>query len=239
MTCFRRLPLLFFVLLLLPLCACTAGNQDTNARNEAVRNTASEVENPSESNGAVSPVTEGMAEILDTTPAVQHYQQTATTGERFNFKGYVISESWRGVDIDENCQANNNNPPKADFPDPSICELDNFKLFLDRFSEDYDFQISVTKFPLKRTGIIPPWDPDFNGDELTKIECLNLPNNSKTRPLFPVKEEREQEKLTFSYVLEGPVATVHLGIEDTGYLVYYIFTWDQCWMLSEIKDYSM
>ena len=222
---FRRLPVLIFALLL-PLCAC---------HNRRI--TVIEEKSPL---GSVDLTDVTLGSSDTTSPATKMDHDVVIQEERLGWKGFVISESWKGVEINENCQSGDDNLPWIDFSSLSICELHNFELFFNRFSEDAAFQMSTTKFPLKLTTIIPPWevtDPDQFG-LLKEIECLNLPKSSSTRPLFPIKEEYERNQFIFTYTLEGLVATVKLQIEGTGYCVYYIFTWNRCWILSEIKDSS-
>jgi len=247
---FRRLPVLIFMLLLM-LCACGAENPDVATMEEASEGKVDEGKShlgsldgkdiPQINNSSAPHGLEEASVGSGTTPfAVQTDQETSEPEERLDWRGFVISESWKGVEISESCQTADNNLLQTGFTEPYICDLNNFQLFFDRFSEDAIFQISTTKFPLKVTTIIPPWevvDPDQFG-LLKEIKCLRLPQNSRTLPLFPIKEERERERYKFSYTLANSVATVHLGIEDTGFSREYIFTWDQCWKLSEIKDYS-
>ena len=224
MTYFWRMALLAFVLLLF-LYACTTEKPETFVKNETVDGAVGEEETVKE---------------IDTAFSVTQLDQEANISiERFGWRGFEISESWKGFEISENCRVDNNSLTQIDFPDTSVCELGNFKLFFDSFSENNVFQLSTTKFPVKLTTIIPPWDPLWDPDSiLIEIECLDLPKNSSVRPLFPTKEERDRENLYFSHTLEGSVAIVRLGIEDTGFLMEYIFIWDMCWALSEIKDFS-
>ena len=212
-TNFRRLLLLIVLLFLFPLCACAKG----------VDATSREVQPDQKATIPTRWLGYGWKDL--------------ERGERWKF---VISEneSWEGVGINENCQADNGNLPQTHFSDTSICGLHNFNLFFDRFSKDATFQISATKFPLKLTAIIPLQGP--NEDTIILIKCLNLPKNSNTSlQLFPIKEQREHEHLRYSYTVEGSVATVDLWKEDAGVSIKFVFTWDRCWVLSEVKDYSM
>jgi hypothetical protein len=229
---FWRLPSLIF-LLFLPLFACTTEYQSVADKFAPTEKTVSKEKSRLAKLEAATPGLEESAEGLG----------RASLTEQPDPKSVIPVEQlgWNDLAISENCQADNDNLPQIDFPDPSICELQNFKLFLDRFSEDADFQISVTKFPLKRTYIFPGL-VDENGlweeQGREKITCLNLPKNSKASLIFPIKEQRESDGYKFSYTLKDMVATVTLQIEDSGYSVLYIFNWDKCWVLSEIKDYS-
>jgi len=237
----RRLPILIFVLLLFSLCACTAGNTDTAVENETTVSTGSEEKPhlgnlkrvPLEHGEALSTVLEGTVGELDAASQTQTEQEIAIPVE-------WLSQGWNGVEISESCQTNNYNLPRINFPDTSICELHNFKLFLDKFSEDANFQISATKFPLKRTRIFPEY---LKEEErlilMEEVRCYDLPKNLNTFYVFPIKEQRERENLYFSHTVEDHIATVRLGKEDTGVSINFIFSWNQCWMLSEIKNYSM
>ena len=146
-----------------------------------------------------------------------------------------LGQAWNNFEICENFQACNETLPQVEFLNYSICELQNFKNFYDRFSEDTVFQISVTKFPLKLTNIIPPWEAEAGAEE---IKYLALPKNINSLQLFPIQKQREYEHLYATYTLEGSVATIHLRKEDTGVSKYYVFTWNRCWILTEIMDNS-
>ena len=230
-------PVLIFTFLLL-FNACTSENLDVvtevAASEGAVDDVVSEERSPLESSDSVPHGLEETAELLVASSLVAQPE-----------KQVIVSEEWLGAtwgfEQNENCLADNN-LLKFNFPDFSICDLQNFKFFFERFSEDYDFQISVTKFPLKRTDIFSELvvkDGALKEIKIEKITCFNLPQKSSALQLFPVKEQREFGRFKFSYTLEGVVAKVKLQIEDTGYCVFYIFTWDRCWMLSEIEDSSM
>jgi len=192
---FRRWPLLIFALLLLTLSGCIAENSDDAVKMEAVEDATGEENSFLESNGDILSVSEGTTKGLDAPPLVaQTDQQTIIPTE-------WLSHAWKGFERSENCQADNNNLPQTNFTDSSICELQNFKLFLDRFSEDVDFQISVAKFPLKLTTIVPTYCKEI--EDLIPIEeivCFNLLKRSNKFPIFPIKEQREHERLIHSYV---------------------------------------
>jgi len=228
---FGRWSLLIFALLLLALSGCTAENSDDAVKMEAVEDAVSEENSSLDDNRDVLSVSEGTTKGLDTTPLVTQTDQQVVISTNW------LDENWRkNFEVDENCQADNNDLRQINFSDSSICALQNFKLFFDRFSQDANFQISVIKFPLRLIDISPDYS---NGNEIEEITCVHLPQKQKVSPLFPIREQREYVKYKFSYNVEGSVATVHLGIEDTGFSKEYIFIWDQCWVLSEIRDYSI
>ena len=110
-----------------------------------------------------------------------------------------LGYSRTGCELSDLPSAGNKSLTPATFPDFSICELNNFALFFDRFSEDVDFQILATKFPLKITIMIPPWDlPVYHTDEdelQEETKYLNWPQNSCTLQLFPIEKQREREHL--------------------------------------------
>ena len=237
-TDFRRWALLIFALLLLPFCSCIAGNPESIV-NESTVDAVIEEKSPLDRSGAIHTVSEESIEGLDTTPLVAQIDQQAEIPTEW------LEQAWNGFERSENCQVDNNNLPQINFTNSSICELQNFQLFFDRFSEDIDFQMSVAKFPLKLTMRIPPWEwtideYEQNGRVPEKIICLNSPKNSNTRQLFPIKKQRELglERLNYSYTLEGSIATVSLTGYGNGIAIEFIFTWNRCWILSEIKDYS-
>jgi hypothetical protein len=175
---FLRLALIF-LLLLLPLCACAAGNQNVATMNEAVGEVVNDGKSHFESLGATplkssrathSVLEEPIERLEAPSLATQPVQQTEISVE-------WLRQAWECFETKENFLAENNNRSQINFPEPFICELHNFKSFFARFSEDIDFQISATRFPLKLTIRIPPWELPLSysdNDNIAREEIKSL-----------------------------------------------------------------
>ncbi len=116
------------------------------------------------------------------------------------------------------------------------CLKDNFDLFFAFFSEDPSYQQSSTYFSIKYTH---NKNGGVEADIETSIQYLRKPQRPDVY-IFPNKVQRRNDRLRYdfknSFIEEGHQIIVNLQLEDAGYNLQFIFTWEGCWHLSEIIE---
>jgi ankyrin repeat protein len=110
---------------------------------------------------------------------------------------------------------------------------EEFAAFLQKFSEDENFQRKFTRDPMAFTDIDRE-HRDF------KIMIWHQNRHEIRFPVMPLARERERWQLEMSgSVIKGNEAQAVLRVPDTGYVVMYYFRKDNGWVLERKEDWSM
>ena len=115
----------------------------------------------------------------------------------------------------------------------TLCPSKEFTKFLVAFSESLSVQEQFTNVPLKKIITI-------NAEPEPKQEAMLIEKKKMVFPVMPDKKSLEENGLRLQ-VLDNTdeVATLKLEKPDTDYQVIYVFKFNSCWFLDEVKDYSL
>jgi hypothetical protein len=117
--------------------------------------------------------------------------------------------------------------------DVTLCPSKDFPEFLSAFSDSSSIQEKFTNFPLRKLITV-------DAEPEPKQEVTYLERQGTKFPILQVKKDREANGLELQIVNEAGVdATVKLEKPDTDYQILYVFKFDSCWFLDEVKDYSL
>lgn len=112
---------------------------------------------------------------------------------------------------------------------------EDFRLFLDSFSRNVEFQWSRVKFPYTYL-----WLDSTQGESKEVRERIS---KNKVRPehvFFPVERDRAKNGLVYDASAEKNGMKVHLHKPDTDWSVFYFFVRESgCWYLTRIEDWSL
>lgn len=121
----------------------------------------------------------------------------------------------------------------AEEPQALACPSKNLEAFLADFMESPAIQKAFTRVPMKKQITVDA-EP-----EQKQVSTL-LDRSELVFPLIPEAKTRETQGLTLEVVDKSETsATVKLQKPDTGYQVIYRFSFDGCWGLDEVQDFSI
>lgn len=124
-------------------------------------------------------------------------------------------------------------PEPAEQPRALVCPSQDFSVFLADFMESTASQKAFTHVPMKKLITVDA-EP-----EPKQVSTL-LDRSELVFPLIPEAKTRETQGLTLQITDKSDTsATVKLQKPDTGYLVLYRFSFDGCWGLDEVQDFSI
>ncbi|MHC8336568.1 SEL1-like repeat protein [Pseudomonas sp. HLT2-19-2] len=113
------------------------------------------------------------------------------------------------------------------------CPSPEFTPFLADYIESPAIQKAFTRVPLKKLTLV---DAEPEPAQLTTL----LDITEMVFPLIPNANHRERQGLTLQVMDQSDTsATVKLQKPDTGYQVIYRFSFDGCWALDEVQDFSI
>ncbi|KAA0988566.1 sel1 repeat family protein [Pseudomonas sp. ANT_J12] len=113
------------------------------------------------------------------------------------------------------------------------CPSKDFEGFLADFMESTASQKTFTRVPMKKLITVDA-EP-----EPKQVSTL-LDRSDLVFPLIPEAKARAMQGLTLEIVDQSDTsATVKLQKPDTGYQVIYRFSFDGCWGLDEVQDFSI
>ena len=113
------------------------------------------------------------------------------------------------------------------------CPSQDFSAFLADFAQSPDLQKAFTRVPMKKQITVDA-EP-----EPKQVSTL-LDRSELVFPLIPEAKAREANGLTLEIVDKSDTsATVKLQKPDTGYQVIYRFSFEGCWSLDEVQDFSI
>ena len=114
-----------------------------------------------------------------------------------------------------------------------LCDEGNFESFFNKFKSELAVQEKATMFPLQKMTVDAGAFP-----EPKSIETL-LEESQVVFPIYPSQNTLEERKLRVKISTNKNRAKVILQKPDTDYLVYYFFTFEECWSLTRIEDWSL
>ena len=118
--------------------------------------------------------------------------------------------------------------------DERNCPSSDFNLFFDAFSNNDKVQRIFTE------KIIAKQYLDLNSEPEPKPIVKRFASKSIGFPIFPLKKEREEKRLTVQIgVVTQKKASAILIQSDTDYQVVFYFIKRKCWMLERIEDWSL
>jgi len=118
-------------------------------------------------------------------------------------------------------------------PKAMACPSQDFSAFLADFAQSPDLQKAFTRVPMKKQITVDA-EP-----EPKQVSTL-LDRSELVFPLIPEAKAREANGLTLEIVDKSDTsATVKLQKPDTGYKVIYRFSFEGCWSLDEVQDFSI
>lgn len=124
-------------------------------------------------------------------------------------------------------------PEPAEQAHVLACPSKDFDVFLADFMESTASQKTFTRVPMKKLITVDA-EP-----EPKQVSTL-LDRSDLVFPLIPEAKAREMQGLTLEIVDKRDTsATVKLQKPDTGYQVIYRFSFDGCWRLDEVQDFSI
>ena len=116
--------------------------------------------------------------------------------------------------------------------DAALCRVENFQAFLDRFSDDVEYQKQHTAPQLQTVQV------DNSGREPTPVEKLVARADLKF-PVFPGSAQRKQDGLEMKVQPAKRGTKVTLSKPDTDYLIEYTFEPHECWQLVRKENASL
>lgn len=113
------------------------------------------------------------------------------------------------------------------------CPSNEFSAFLAAFSERADVQKTFVQQPLQLATTVA-------GDPEPELEKRSVSGDQIKFPLIPDRVKREADGLTLTVKeQQGDNATAILQKPDSDYVIEYRFVRGQCWMLSQVSDFSL
>ncbi|RON38913.1 hypothetical protein BK666_29365 [Pseudomonas frederiksbergensis] len=124
-------------------------------------------------------------------------------------------------------------PEPAEQAQVLACPSKDFEGFLADFMESTASQKTFTRVPMKKLITV---DAEPEPKQVTTL----LDRSDLVFPLIPEAKAREMQGLTLEIVDKSDTsATVKLQKPDTGYQAIYRFSFDGCWGLDEVQDFSI
>lgn len=118
--------------------------------------------------------------------------------------------------------------------DKTICPSNDFNIFFEVFSKNDKVQRKFTE------KIITKQYLDLNSEPEPKPILKKFTSESLSFPIFPLKKEQEEKRLTVQMgSITKKTASVILIRPDTDYQVMFYFIKRKCWMLERIEDWSL
>lgn len=115
----------------------------------------------------------------------------------------------------------------------AVCPSTEFSAFLTAFSERTEVQRAFIQQPLQMVTTVA-------GDPEPEMQKNSLSGDQLKFPIIPNLAKREVEGLTLTVKEQrGNKATAILQKPDTDYVIEYRFVRSQCWILSEVTDFSL
>lgn len=117
----------------------------------------------------------------------------------------------------------------------SCAPAEEFRTFLDSFSDDAGFQRMRVKFPYSSLRL------DSTGGEPREIrEKISRSKLSTGHVLFPTTADRAKNGLVYDSSVADNGMKVHLHKPDTDWSVFYFFRRENgCWYLTGVEDWSL
>ncbi|WP_426206510.1 hypothetical protein [Pseudomonas sp. TWP3-1] len=156
------------------------------------------------------------------------YKDAASIKKRLaDLDGKIIADSKLQQDLRQRS-------PKTDGEATTIaCPSPEFSAFLGAFSEHPDVQKTFIQQPLQMVTTVA-------GDPELEMQKNSLSGDQLKFPIIPDLAKREVQGLTLKVKEErGNKATAILQKPDTDYVIEYRFVRGQCWILSEVTDFSL
>jgi hypothetical protein len=116
--------------------------------------------------------------------------------------------------------------------DAALCRVESFPAFLERFSDDVEFQKQHTAPKLQTVEV------DNSRPEPTPVEKLVARAELKF-PVFLGSEKRKRDGLEMQIEPAKRGMKVTLSKPDTDYLIEYYFEHHECWQLVRKEDWSL
>lgn len=172
----------------------------------------------------------GTLGIQDSPRALACYLAAANMGQE-DSRTHAEQLSAQGIQVDpaKPCLM----PEPAEQAQVLGCPSKDFEGFLADFMESTASQKTFTHVPMKKLITVDA-EP-----EPKQVSTL-LDRSDLVFPLIPEAKAREMQGLTLEIVDKSDTsATVKLQKPDTGYQVIYRFSFDGCWGLDEVQDFSI
>jgi hypothetical protein len=115
-----------------------------------------------------------------------------------------------------------------------VCGQDHFQDFLDRFSEDLEFQKKHTRVPL----LSVKYEYDDNTGDAKKIETM-LDSSKIEFPVVPNAAQRRKQSLELNLKPAEGGMLVKIRASDGDYQIEYMFERHSCWELARMEDSSL
>jgi hypothetical protein len=134
-----------------------------------------------------------------------------------------------------NCASNAATAPSASAAPASeiaVCRADNFTAFLERFSDDPDFQKRSTASPLRQRVVEDALPEPKLVEKTVELSQLRF-------PIFPGSARIKAESLQMQLTPDGRGMKVRLSKPDTDYRIEYFFEHRECWQLVRLQDSSL
>jgi hypothetical protein len=116
--------------------------------------------------------------------------------------------------------------------DATLCRVENFQAFLERFTDDVEFQQQHTAAQLQTVQV------DNSGREPTPVEKLVARADLKF-PVIPPSAKRKQDGLEMTVEPAKRGMKVTLKKPDTDYLIEYTFEHAECGQLVRRENASL
>ena len=116
--------------------------------------------------------------------------------------------------------------------DAALCRVENFQTFLERFTDDVEFQMQHTAPHVQTVQV------DNSGAEPTPVEKVVARADLKF-PVIPPSAKRKQDGLEMTVEPAKRGMKVTLKKPDTDYLIEYTFEHAGCWQLVRRENASL